>query len=380
MVDLTNVDLLALIGAETPLKRAASTNGGEFAGPCPGCGGRDRFRVWPTPTQGGNPRYWCRRCDAKGDAIDYLRWREPGLSFRAACARLNVDPGPKYVGGSTAVVAHTTRRGARDDNVSAAQVCAAPTPRPRPIIDNRPALRSDAWQQSALRIVTKCREDLWGEEKMWEEGSAAVCAYLHQRGFTDATIRAADLGYNVTSCYTPRAAWGLAPDGDKMVWLPPGVLIPWWIGGQIWRLNVRWLEVFEGEAHSYNGGGSKYIQAPGSAPGLYNVDAVYAGARVVLVEGEFCALSLMQAAGDLVVPVATGSVSGARAPRWMAKLALASEVILAFDADEAGEKAAAWWAGLLDRNTRRLVPTRHDVNDMLAAGDDLRGWLGPGAG
>lgn len=50
------------------LRRVGRTNGGEWAGPCPLCGGRDRLRVWPTPTT-GRPRAWCRQCGCSGDAL-----------------------------------------------------------------------------------------------------------------------------------------------------------------------------------------------------------------------------------------------------------------------------------------------------------------------
>ena len=49
-----NTDLLTLIGCDTALKKVASTKGGEYAGPCPFCGGRDRFRVWPNADQPGS--------------------------------------------------------------------------------------------------------------------------------------------------------------------------------------------------------------------------------------------------------------------------------------------------------------------------------------
>ena len=71
------------------LKRTATTNGGEYAGPCPFCGGRDRFRVWPD--QGTTGRYWCRGCGKHGDGIQLLRDRD-GLSYRDACERLGVMP------------------------------------------------------------------------------------------------------------------------------------------------------------------------------------------------------------------------------------------------------------------------------------------------
>jgi len=40
-------DLLTLAERYTTVKRVATTGGGEYAGPCPMCGGRDRFRKWP---------------------------------------------------------------------------------------------------------------------------------------------------------------------------------------------------------------------------------------------------------------------------------------------------------------------------------------------
>jgi hypothetical protein len=39
------MNILDLAEKHVDLKRVASTKGGEYAGPCPGCGGDDRFRV-----------------------------------------------------------------------------------------------------------------------------------------------------------------------------------------------------------------------------------------------------------------------------------------------------------------------------------------------
>ncbi len=43
--------------------------GREWVGPCPECGGEDRFSI--NPDKGV---YLCRRCDAKGDVIQLVRW------------------------------------------------------------------------------------------------------------------------------------------------------------------------------------------------------------------------------------------------------------------------------------------------------------------
>ena len=41
------VNLLSLIGSNVSLHKVARTGGGEYAGPCPFCGGTNRFRVQP---------------------------------------------------------------------------------------------------------------------------------------------------------------------------------------------------------------------------------------------------------------------------------------------------------------------------------------------
>ena len=81
------INLADLIGRDTPLVRIAGTRGGEWAGPCPFCGGQDRLHVQPAY---GGGRWFCRQCAPRGgDAIDYLRRRER-LTFHEALSRLAV--------------------------------------------------------------------------------------------------------------------------------------------------------------------------------------------------------------------------------------------------------------------------------------------------
>src|ERR1700716_2055831 len=84
------VDLLELIGRDTRLKRVASTRGGEYAGACPFCGGRDRLRVQPARL-----RWWCRGCLGEQrwqDAIAYVQRRDGVDNFAEACLRLGASP------------------------------------------------------------------------------------------------------------------------------------------------------------------------------------------------------------------------------------------------------------------------------------------------
>jgi len=82
------MDILVFIERDVSLTRVSNTGGGEYAGPCPSCGGRDRFHVWPA-----EGRYWCRGCGRKGDTLQYLRdFRN--LSFHEAARLVGKQLGP----------------------------------------------------------------------------------------------------------------------------------------------------------------------------------------------------------------------------------------------------------------------------------------------
>jgi DNA primase len=337
MIDTTHVGLLALMSKDISLKRVASTSGGEYAGPCPFCGGTDRFRVWP---HADKPGYWCRQCGRHGDAIQYLRDLH-GLSFEQACAELGL---------------------AESHNQQKPPGTRRPVPRPNTSLLGREwqALTDQRWQQAGHDFVSRSMETLHSAK-----GEAGL-AYLHQRSLTDLTIEQAGLGYNPSPL---NQRWGTVETE-----LPQGIVIPWIEhrpnealpnGDQLWKVNIRRM----------GGEKPKYQMAKGSANGLYGISSLQLGDTVIMVEGEFCALSLRQAVPDTVTPVATGSVSGSRLYRWIARLALADKIILAFDADEPGDKAAQWWQSAFPHTAVRLRPTRHDVNDMLTAGDNIADWL-----
>lgn len=332
MIDTASVDLLGLIGRDVKLRRVASTNGGEYAGPCPFCGGRDRFRVWPA-----RGRFWCRKCGAQGDAIDYIR-RRNGLGFREAVEALGL---PGRSTGPTASLARLPSEPLAPPNAN--------------------------WQERGRVFAAEC------EVALWSEIGARALAWLRGRGLSDDVIREARLGYNAQDRWEDRGKWGLGP--GRPIWLPRGIVIPWEIEGNLWRINIRRPLSPAQEAR----GEPKYIGPAGWANALYNADRLEPGRPAVLVEGELDALTVRQHAGDLAVTVATGSVGGARRTRWLARLAIASLVLVAFDADDAGEEASAYWLKVLP-NARRWRPYWGDANAMARDGADLRAWVMAGLG
>jgi DNA primase len=264
------VNLLDVVSRDTLLHKVANTDGGEYAGPCPWCGGEDRFHMWP---QGDWPHYWCRICGRRGDAIQYLRERE-GLTFRQACDRLG-EPVPE-------------RSRLRS------------TLRPPPLA-TPPSL---TWRPRAHDFSEGC------ERTLWTPARAQALGYLHQRGLTDETIRAARLGYHAAERWERPACWGL-PTDHKKIHLLQGILLPWRVGLEVWRVTFR------RDGHDISKE-ERYRPIAGGGKPLYQINALRPNAPAMLVEGELDALAVTQEAGDLLAVWNAGSAGSpcARLYSW----------------------------------------------------------------
>ena len=407
-------DLLQLIGRDTALKRTSACQGGEYSGPCPICRrGTDRFKVWPQQGKWAclGPSAGRSGCDRGGDAIQYLRERD-GLSYQEACARLG-EGGGREAGGFNAEAHPTARsrrvregregregRGESASSLHGQSLLLLPNP---------------AWQARARQWAQRSAEQLWKPQ------GAAALAWLHARGLHDPVLRRFLIGYNAEDVHEPHALWGLTPPqtakgGPRSIWLPRGITIPWFAGGALWRLNVRRPL----SAKQIARGAAKYIGPAGFGNALYNADSLAPAARgnrqpCVLVEGEFDALTVIQACADqenadqenadqacgdqggggqacgdqggggqacgdqegaCLTAVATGSTAGARRLVWVSLLAQADPLLVAFDRDEAGSQAAAWWLSILP-DAHRLLPLGHDVNTQPDPAL-VRAWLQQG--
>lgn len=302
----------------------------EYCSPCPKCKGTDRFCMWPADN-GGIGRFWCRRCNWQGDAIDYAEYR--GMSRRDALVEFGkIEPDDDYIPSTTRPSAERRRRADKP-----AEVLTPPCA---------------AWQGRAWQIAEEAATRLWSSD------GARALEYLRGRGLSDTAIRSASLGYHPADTYEAPAAWGIERDND--IYIPRGITIPWVVGDDMWRLNVRRPT-----------GDPKYIGPAGWAIGLYYADVLRPGEPVALLEGEFDALTLMDSAD--IRAVATGSTSGSRKPLWIARLALASVVLVAYDNNDAGEDASTYWLQRLP-NARRWRPYWSDVNKMRQDGADVKAW------
>ena len=369
----------------TEAKRTASTSGGEYAGPCPRCGGEDRFRVWPEHPRSESGRFFCRRCDWSGDGIDLLRSDVGGAhSFAEACLAFGLRHKIKPTSGDGAAPfpeRTPSRKGPVESHSKPPNLLRPP---------------GEAWQKKAGAFVGECQRRLWKDTR----AATSALRYLRDRGLREETIRTAGLGLNPSDRWPLRTSWGLEPREEKRdggrIWLPRGIVIPWWkIGGGLWKFRVR-----RPSGDVAKNGGPKYVQAAAVRPGsdgkpewssnaLYGAHALRAGRPAVLVEGAFDALAITQEArtqvpfpkGRPLVAAVACSTSGARRPHWIAKLATARPVLVAFDADEngAGEEASQYWVNILP-NAVRHAPSSgsNDPAEMLEKGEDVRAWVEEG--
>jgi hypothetical protein len=258
------VDLLRLIEPDTTLIRIASTHGGEYAGPCPFCGGTDRFHVVPA-----TGRWYCRQCTPRGgDAIDYVRQRE----------RLPFQDAVQILVGSTAWAPRAPRR---------VQMRVRPNARPIAL----PNWTQPAWQQAAQGLMEEAKRCLADDTD-----GAAARAYLTGRGLRPETWQ----------------DWRL---GSHHAWHPvrrealPAITLPWFDpDGTIQAVQYR----FFGPGIAKH---DRFGQKAGGQRSLFGLHRLSGQATLIVTEGELNAISCWQVASTWADVLSIGSQENARQAR-----------------------------------------------------------------
>ena len=312
----TQSKIIDLLGGYQ-LKKVATTGGGELAGPCPFCGGKDRFRVQP------NQNIWlCRNCTGGKwrDVIDFIAKRDNISIAEAAQA-----------------IAKNSPLAAANSNHSK-QTRPTYTPYQPP---------PDEWQKDARQAVEIAQLNLFSEL------GAKALAYLHKRGLYNDTIKRFKLGFS---------------SGFKSgsLWIPYGITIPCEVKGVLWYVKLR-------TNHD-----PKYTLVKGSKPGaLYNADRLTSARLCLITEGEFNAMTWDQELND-VMPVA--SMGGSASNRidlvnWGAYFINKSLILAVYDDDEAGQAGLLAMRDTLGERVKiAILPDGHDLNSYYQAGGCLWTW------
>jgi hypothetical protein len=342
---------------QAPVK-ASTTKGGEYHGPCPACGGRDRFHVWPEQRDGGT--YWCRGCGKAGDLIQFRR-EFMGEGFRQAAEAAGKEIGPM-------TLKAPPRPWAQTPAAPSAHAGNAPAQRGAPDVN---------WIEHATKLVG------WAHEQLVGEAGAPVWEWLADRGIDAAGIERFRLGWNPgrsgKDLYRERKSWALPeerkPDGRaKKLWIPRGLIIPLLVDGDVWRVRIRRPEDALNEDRRRGIKEPKrYYVLPGSSSRILVCPGDPRAA--VIVETELDAMMLACRAGDLCTAVALGSVAVKPDAECHAAIADAMRILVALDLDDAGGKAMAWWRAHYRQAERWPVIDGKDPGEMVQRGGDVRTWI-----
>ena len=319
----TAVDLLALAGQDTILKRVSASGGGEYAGACPFCGGRDRFRVQPNRPGGG--RWFCRQCngDHWSDAIDYLKRREH-ITARDAVIKLT---------GETSTLPQRE----------------APPP-------EQPKIDRTLWSMRALQFAESCTDALWSD------AGKAARTWLTKRGLEPDAIKAAGLGFNPTRWDDDGDLWGL----DRKVSLPAGITIP-----NHDRLGIHGIKVRQSAPTK---SAFKYLMVTGSTVWLYGSDTCSGALTACLFESELDALLAWQTGlgmGFIALP------AGQKIHRaeYQPYFETVEDVLVVPDNDPEGMKHAGELAKYQGFTQVQPVPYGKDLSEYLQQGGDVLDYL-----
>lgn len=297
------------LGLET--KRVSGTHGGEYHGPCPFCGGKDRFVIQPNRPEYPQGFYWCRQCGRRS-LEDVVRVLEGDHEEALAIACEN-------------------RRSVCETSSFDWNVQRTPP--------------GEEWQRKMIEILD-----------CYQAAPLRSKVYL-PRGISEETVRECRLSYL-------HVKQSVSVDGEK-IFVPSGLLIPNYRGEELYALRVR---LFSGSPKY------RYVKGSMAIPyHLTRLDRL--DAPVVIVESELDAVLLYQEAGDLVHAVALGSATNKPDSYIRGLLRVATSIFVCLDYDDPGIEAWGWWEHNYPDAHRVFAPKGKDVGDFILGGGSVREWV-----
>lgn len=321
-------DLVSYAGQRTELRKAAAK---EWAGPCPMCGGSDRFHVRADG-------WFCRHCKNEPwqDAISLVQMIE-SCTFADALARM------------------------------AGNAFSLPPERRRAVASAK-SEQPAAWADKAGAMLATAQAALYSDK------DTRGAEYLTKRGLTPATWQRFGLGYK-SDCGLP-GTWN-AETKERTYPAQPIILLPWYAGGRLVAIRYRFLQ-----SHSYiDAGGKPQTNKQGSLFGSIFERRLFGGqclARacedlrtLVICEGEINAMSIYQIAGETKVDVLSiGGESTHLTPAMVDYARQFRHIIVWADRPQVAKNLMAALPGAYGVAS----PEGQDANDLLQAGH-LGGYL-----
>jgi DNA primase len=211
------------------------------------------------------------------------------------------------------------------------------------------------WADAALQFVEQCQPQLWGDE-----GKGAR-AYLHWRGLNDDTLKLWAIGYNPSNGYGVPEQWGLHP--DTRIKIPKGIVIPCQDAAGMHYIKIRQQK-----------GDPKYHILKGGQGWIYGGQTYRDATTAFLFEGEFDVMLAFQTGftgvGYASLP-ASQKVTKAYQPFFESII----DVIVAYDNDEPGQKAADRLCRMPHFHKAESFPYGKDLTEFAQMEGDVLEWL-----
>lgn len=314
-----------------------------YIGPCPFCGGRDRFNV--KSLEDGD--LWICRKSGDGkyhDSVEFFM-RIDGRQFSELVNHKSSTETKQVSDGLTISNSKTAIRHLLPTNIDLAT---------SPSNDLQfPAIFAACEASNFLRNDTAI-------------AAVARKYLLEQRKLSRWSLDKCAIGYNPVRTRV----------GDG--WLEPGITIPCMVDGELWYVQVRTtIAARKAAAHEGRRLG-KYSALAGSKLGaLFNADQLLGATTAFVVEGEFDAMVLNQYCPfPEACAVTMGSAGSLPSTAWLRYFAPVRDVILILDNDEAGHAALARWQERIPRARVACLPDNSkDVTDFRRNGGNLVEWI-----
>lgn len=334
----SELDFLEYVNGTTTLQRKEyrSSRGREFKGPCPLCGGKDRFWVHPDHLGG---RWYCRQCNPKGGGLISLVMMVENLPYNQAVQRCGQKYGLSFK--SRRQPTSSERRYPKD-------------------------MTREKWQDTTIAYVQRAHDYLFGQE-----GEPMLNWLKTTRGLDEEII------FNMMIGVSPKQF--VLND----IRFHRGLTIPHMEDKRILAVKVR---TNSGYLHIKGGQSNLYMAE--RVPHAPKLDIPWQGNTLVLVESELDALLLYSVVAralrgddlslqDRLSLACTSIVALGGSQRaslqWKTLCQSTYRRVIATDNDEAGDKLAEDFKGM------RLRPTEKDPGEMWLKGGDsaILEWLMP---
>ena len=363
------MNILELISSSTGFTFKKKTSK-EYGGPCFNCGGgRDRFSILPD-----EDKFICRKCKVVGDSITFMM-KHGNKTYLEACQALDIPVQPKKMRDSSLdVTPHTWE----------------------PREDTKP---SAEWQEKAKAQLFQAYKFLMSNH--WE--AKIHRKWLNDRGISNDLIKSARMGWSLNTATFSRESWGLAPEltqkgKNKQIWMPAGLIIPYFQDGELIRLRIRQDNPTRGD---------RFIMVPGSSmnfmaypagdlktlPGgqTHNSDIDRAPCcsvdktPIFIVEAELDGLLLQDQLNKStpgnapsrgrVCAIGNSSTRPNQAAHDI--ISKAPQVLMCLDNDEAGDVETVWHRHQYIRAKDCRIPKEYgkDPGEAYEAGFDFAEWF-----